>query len=202
MFLRRSKRRDAGGLRAKFVANRDKVRAWTSRWECPEVEWPTVSAIPLPWLVMPGGEEQWLDIHAPFMDAYQWHLEARPVADGVGQLQATWEFGAGHEFRKLTIRFRSVYDPGYLAEKLSLGIQAAALKGWQDDDRHSIYNWLCEGLDEVDPGSMVRGNHRSGFLLSEFRCSWVNSPEVTTEVATTITNTSLNGAPLDADGKD
>lgn len=192
MFFRRSKRR-ADELRAKFIANRDKVQSWTSRWECPEVEWPAVSAVPFPWVIEPGEEEQWLATSAPFMDAYQWHLEALPVANGVAQLRATWEFGAGHEFRNLTIRFRSVYDPGYLAEKLALGIHSAALKGWQDDDHRDMHNWLRDGLGQVDPGEWIRGKHRMGFLLSEFNCSRAKPPRSSPRSAP-LSRTSLSPA--------
>lgn len=201
MILRRSKRRAADELRAKFVANREKVRSWTARWECPEVEWPAFPEVPRPWLVSPREQGRWMDLHAPFMDEYQWFLEGRPVAQGVAEVWARWEFGAGHEFECLTIHFRSVLDPDYLAEKLALGIQAAALKGWQDDDVHGLYDWLREGVNHCVGSGMVRGTHRTGFLVSEMTCAAVSRTEVITEARTTLTDTALDGTPLNADGR-
>jgi hypothetical protein len=201
MTLRGSKRRDAEELRAKFVANREKVRSWTARWDCPEVEWPAFPEIPRPWMTAGRERDRWLDRHAPFMDEYQWLLTARPVAEGVNELWGLWEFGAGHEFERLTIRFRSFCDPGYLAEKLALGIRAAALKGWQDDDVHDLYNWLRGGVLQCTDSGMVRGKHRTGFLLCEMTCAVVSNTEVITETRTTLTNTALDGTPLNADGR-
>lgn len=201
MGLRKPKRRDADELRAKFVANREKVRSWTERWECPEVEWPAFSEVPGPWIIPPREQNSWLDHHAPFMDEYRWLLEARPVAEGVSELWALWEFGAGHEFECLTIRFRSFLDPAYLAERLAMGIRAADLKGWQDDDVHGVYDWLHGGVHGCTDSSMVRGKHRTGFLSCEMTCAAVSSTEVSTETRITLTNTSLDGVPLNADGR-
>jgi hypothetical protein len=135
------------------------------------------------------------------MDEYRWLLEARPVAQGVNELWGEWEFGAGHEFESLTIRFRSVLDPDYLAEKLALGIRAAALKGWQDDDVHDLYDWLREGVNQCTDSGMVRGKHRTGFLVSEMTCAAISRTEVITEARTTLTDTALDGTPLNADGR-
>lgn len=201
MFLRGPRRRDSDELRARFVANREKVRSWTARWECPEVEWPAFSEVPLPWVIAPREQGRWLDRHAPFMDEYRWLLVSRPVAEGVNELQGLWEFGAGHEFERLTIRFRSVLDPDYLAEKLALGIRAADLKGWQDDDVHDLYGWLRDGVTQCTDSGMVRGKHRTGFLLSEMTCAVASRTEVITETRTTLTNTALDGTPLNADGR-
>lgn len=201
MFLRGPKRHDADELRAKFIANREKVRSWTTRWDCPEVEWPAFSEVPFGWSIPARGQDRWLDRHAPYMDEYRWLLEARPVAEGVNELWGLWEFGAGHEFECLTIRFRSFLDPDYLAEKLALGIRAAALKGWQDDDVHDLYDWLREGVNQCTDSGMVRGRHRTGFLLSVMTCAVVSHTEVSTEVRTTLTNTDLGGTSLNADGK-
>lgn len=201
MSLRRPKRHDADELRAKFVANREKARSWAERWECPEVEWPAFPEVPSPWAIGPREHDRWLDRYAPFMNEYQWFLEARPVAAGVNELRASWEFGAGHDFERLTMRFRSVLDPNYLAEKLALGIRAAALKGWQDDDVHDLYDWLHEGVNECVGTSMVRGKFRVGFLLCEMTCAAVSRTEVITEARTTLTDTALDGASLNAGGE-
>ncbi|MER6112568.1 hypothetical protein [Streptomyces hirsutus] len=135
------------------------------------------------------------------MDEYQWFLEGRPVVQGVAEVWAQWEFSTGHEFECLTIRFRSILDPDYLAEKLALGIQAAALKGWQDDDFHDLYDWLREGANDCVGSSMVRGTHRTGFLIFKVTCAAVSHTEVITEVRTTLTDTALDGTPLSADGR-
>ncbi|MEU1284163.1 hypothetical protein [Kitasatospora sp. NPDC005856] len=154
-------------------------------------------------MVLPHERDRWLDLHAPFIERYDWFLEATPRADGVDELWALWEFGAGHEFERLTIRFNSVYDPEYLAEKLALGIEAAAFEGWQDGDAQSVYDWLCEGMDGmVDSGVMVRGKHRVGFVLLEMTCAVASHADVTTELRASLTTTSLEGKPLKPDGRD
>ncbi|MFE0876545.1 hypothetical protein ACFW4X_17050 [Streptomyces smyrnaeus] len=200
MVFGRTKRRETDALRAKFVANRETVRSWTARWECPEVEWPPFDEVPGPWVVAPRERKRWLEQHAPFLDTYRWLLEARPVAGGVNQLVAEWEFGAGHEFQQLTIRFRSVLDPDYLAEKLALGIHAAALKGWQDDDVHDLYDWLLEGVNQCVGAGGVRAQYRTGFLLTEMSCGAVGPKEVITTTRTSLTDTALGGAPLNSHG--
>ncbi|WP_039932190.1 hypothetical protein [Streptomyces viridochromogenes] len=200
MDLRGRKRRQAGELRAKYIANREKVRSWRTRWDCPEVEWPRFPHVPLPWVVRPDEQDRWLKHTAPHMDAYEWVLPARPLARGVSELQARWGFHQGHEFEGLTIRFRSVLDPDYLAERISLGIHAAALEGWRDDDLHSLYDWLREGVTHCTNSGMVTGTHRSGFLLFKITCAVLSRTEISTEVRTTLTDTSLDGAPLHADG--
>lgn len=79
-----SERQRADELRAKFLVNWEKVGSWVADWDCPEIAWPEVSVIPLPWVV--GEEEEqeaeqtWLEHHAPFTDQYQWLLEALPLA--------------------------------------------------------------------------------------------------------------------------
>jgi hypothetical protein len=201
VFLRRRKPREGDELRAKFVANREKVRTWTSRWDCPEVEWPAFDEVPHPWVVLPRERGQWLERHAPFLDEYRWLLEARPVANGVHEVSGQWEFGPGHAFQRLTLRFRSVLDPEYLAEKLALGIHAAGLKGWQDDDVHGMYDWLLEGTRHCANSGAVRGKHRTGFLLNEMSCLSISRSEVITETRTTLTDTALDGTPLNADGR-
>ncbi|MFJ7906964.1 hypothetical protein [Kitasatospora sp. NPDC096204] len=202
MVLGRRKRREADEARAKFIANREKVRSWTGRWECPEVDWPAFEEVPSPWLVLPRERDRWLDLDAPFMERYDWLLEATPRANGVDELWALWEFGAGHEFERLTIRFRTVLDPEYLAEKLALGIEAAAFDGWQDGDAQSAYDWLCEGIGSLVGSGMVRGKHRLGFVLLEMTCAAVGRTTVITELRASLTTTSLDGRPLKPDGRD
>jgi hypothetical protein len=48
---------------------------------------------------------------------------------------------------------------------------------------------------------MVRGKHRTGFLLSEMTCAVVSRTEVITEARTTLTHTAMDGTPLNADGR-
>ncbi|XKK39371.1 hypothetical protein HFP72_34750 [Nocardiopsis sp. ARC36] len=196
-------RRGADGLRAEFVANRERVRSWPGRWGCGEVEWPPFHEIPRPWVVPPRKRKRWLERHAPFLEEYEWRLEATPVAEGVNALQAVWAFGGGHGFKELTIRLGSYFDPDYLAETLALGIGAAGLRGWKDDDVHGVYTWLRDGARHcLSPGSgAVRGQHRTGFLLCSMSCLAISSTDVVTEVRVTLTGTALDGAPLTADGR-
>lgn len=133
-------RQRADELRAKFIANREKVRSWIADWDCPEIVWPEVPAVPLPVGVAKGGEQAWLKHRAPFMDRYQWLLEARSVTQGVAHVWAYWQFREGHELERLEIHTRTVADPEYLAEALTLGVNAAALKGWREADAQSVLN--------------------------------------------------------------
>ncbi|MET9734840.1 hypothetical protein ABZZ79_30635 [Streptomyces sp. NPDC006458] len=201
MFLRGARRRrEAEELRAKFVANRDKVRAWQERWDCPEVEWPPFTETPFPHVVAPWDLADWLERRAPHLVRYEWLLEARPVARGVGELIGHWEFGAGHRFEQLRIRFRSVLDPDYLAEKLALGIRAAGLKGWREEDVQGLYDWLHEGVSSLVGTGMVHGRHRTGFVMNDLTCAAVSRTEVITEVRSTLTDTAMDGTPLKPDG--
>lgn len=201
MFRRGQRRREADELRARFVANREKVRSWTDRWDCPEVEWPPFPEVPQPWSVLLGEQERWLQRHAPFAEEYSWLLEARPVTVGISELRGVWEFGAGHAFERLTIRFRSVLDPEYLAEKVALGIAAAELDGWQEEDVRGLYDWVGDGVGRCRRSGMVRGTIRVGFVRAELTCAVVGRTEVVTEVVTTLTDAGLDGTPLNADGR-
>ncbi|MEU4968703.1 GNAT family N-acetyltransferase [Streptomyces smyrnaeus] len=77
MVFGRTKRRETDALRAKFVTNRETVRSWTARWECPEVEWPPFDEVPGPWVVAPRERKRWLEQHAPFLDTYRWETPLR-----------------------------------------------------------------------------------------------------------------------------
>jgi hypothetical protein len=199
--VRRSKRQDADELRAKFVANREKVRSFIANWRCPEIEWPAFREIPLPWVIPNGEEEQWLQQHAPFMDEYRWLLEPRPVTEGVSQVWACWWFGKGHEFELLEIDFRSYADPQYLAETLTWGAHAAALKGWREEDVHALYDWLFEGIDSRPMEEGVRGQKRTGFILFKLVRMPVSRTEIGTRLSMTLTDKALDGTPLTADGR-
>ena len=207
-----SERQRADELRAKFLANREKVRSWVADWDCPEIAWLEVSAIPLPWVVGEEGEQTWLEHQAPFMDQYQWLLEARPLARGVTHVRGDWRFAEGHEFERLEIHTRTVADPEYLAEILTLGVNAAALKGWTQADTQPVYEWLFEGFDRRPMENMVTGRHRSGFILLDFmrspavmvRAGAVVRPsrtEINVRLRLTLTTTDLGGSPLDSNGE-
>lgn len=199
--FRRSQRQDVDALREKFLANRERVRSWIGGWDCPEVEWPELAEIPLPWVVRQADERMWLKRHAPFMNEYAWILEARPVAQGVSQVVAHWQFGEGHEFDRLDIDFRSFADPPYLSEKLALGAHAAGLKGWQEGDLQGVYAWLFEGIDSRPMGEMVRGQHRSGFILFQLT-RWPHSrTEINVRLRMTLTGTALDGTALNSAGE-
>ncbi|MEU1689898.1 hypothetical protein [Micromonospora sp. NPDC005707] len=199
--FRRSQRQDVDTLRERFLANREKVRSWIGGWDCPEVEWPEFAEIPHPWVVTQADERMWLKRHAPFLDEYGWILEARPVARGVSQVVAHWQFGEGHEFERLDIDFRSVADPPYLAEKLALGAHTADLKGWQEADLQGVYTWLFEGIDSRPLGEMVRGQQRSGFILFQLTRWPHSSSEINVRLRMTLTDTALDGTPLTGAGE-
>ncbi|MEU4482806.1 hypothetical protein AB0F68_32845 [Micromonospora sp. NPDC023966] len=201
MLFRRSKRQDVDALRAKVVANREKVQLWVGGWDFPEVEWPDVPEIPSPWIVRREDERMWWERHAPFIDEYGWMLEARPVSQGVTHVVANWQFGKGHTFDLLDIEIRSVADPGYLAEKLALGAHAADLPGWQEDDIQGLHAWLFEGIDSRPLGEMVRGQHRSGFIHFTLT-RWPHSrTEINVRLNMTLTDTALDGTPLNSAGE-
>jgi hypothetical protein len=200
---RRSQQQDANELRARFLANREKVRSWTTGWHCPEIEWPAFREIPLPWVVREGESQQWLERNAPFMGQYQWVLEARPLpGTGLSQVRGHWSFGAGHRFERLEIECQSVAEPAYLAELLALAAHAAALKGWREDDLHGLHAWLFKGLDTRPIADLVRGQRRTGLILFELerRPTQVTENEIRAGLTMTLTNTTLDGSPLDPQG--
>lgn len=201
MRTRRSKRQETDELRAKFIANRERVRTWMANWECPEIEWPKFREVPFPWVIGRGEEQQWLKRHAPFMNEYRWSMEARPMAEGITYVRAHWRFGNGHEFDGLAIEFLSFADPPYLAERLTTGAHTASLKSWRADDVHDLYTWLFEGLDSRPMNDMVRGQKRTGLILFKL----LRSPDIQTKgifsrLSLTMTNTALDGSPLDDEG--
>lgn len=203
--FRRSKRRAdrerADALREMFIANREQVRSWLAGWDFPEVVWPELSPIPSPWVV---GEEQderrtWLERYAPFMSEYWWLLEASPTTSGITRVYGTWWFGQGHGFERLEIHTRTAADPPYLAEKLALGVHAAALRGWTEGDAQSVYRWLLELVDERPMDLAVRGKKRCGHVLAEatrFPHSRIDLHLVVTE-----TDVALDGSPLGDSGR-
>ncbi|MGK5531266.1 hypothetical protein [Streptomyces sp. URMC 129] len=192
---------ERNGLRARFLANREKVRSWFAGWECPEIEWPEFREVPLPWVVARGEEQRWLEHHAPFMDTYLWLLQARSPQRGISQVRASWSFGAGHAFDRLEIGFRSWADPDYLAEKLALGAHAAALRGWREEDVRELHAWLFQGLDSRPMGDGVRGQKRIGFVLCHLVRAPVSRTEIAARLRVTLTDTALDGSPLDAEGR-
>ena len=196
-----SKRRRAEDLRERFVANREQVRSWVARWDCPEVAWPAVPEIPSPWFVPAGGEQDWFERHAPFLDRYQWFLEASPLVEGVSQVRGDWLFAEGHAFERLEIRTRTVADPAYLAHRLATAVHAAALKGWTDADVQPLHDWLFEGLDSRPLEHGVRGRNRSGFVLLEFVRMPQGANEIGVQLTATLTDTALDGSPLHGDGR-
>jgi hypothetical protein len=131
--------------RARFRANRDRVRSWSEAWEIPEVVWTDeFNEIPSPWVVSERDRANWLKVHAPTLDAYHWLFLGRPLTPGVREVRALWHFGPAHRFEKLDLTIISVCDPGYLAEKLTLAVHHAGLKGWRDEDAPSLHQPLDE----------------------------------------------------------
>ncbi|WUH98552.1 hypothetical protein OHR68_34380 [Spirillospora sp. NBC_00431] len=200
--FRKSKRQDADEVRAKFLANREKVRSWLVDWNFPEVEWEEFSEVPLPWIVPRGGEQRWLEKQALFMDDYRWFLQARSRAEGVTSAHALWEFGGDHEFQRLEIQLQTFADPAYVAETLAWGAHAAALKGWQENDVQELYTWLFEGIDSRPLVEMVSGKQRTGFILFDLLRSPTNDNEIVSRLRMTLTDKSLDGSPLNEEGRD
>jgi hypothetical protein len=198
---RRPKRQDVDALRARFVANREKVRSWISDWSCPEVEWPDFRQTPSPWSIPDSDERMWLQRHAPFLDEYWWLLEARPVTEGVSRVIAHWHFGERHRLKRLEVDIRSYADPAYLAEKLALAAHAAALEGWWEQDVHGLHAWLFEGIDSRPMSDMVRGQQRIGFILFEILRTPHSRTEIDARLRMTLAKTTLSGNPLNNAGE-
>lgn len=199
--FRRANRQHANELRELFIANRARARAWVTNWDCPEIAWPAVPAVPTSWSVIEGHEEAWLKRHAPFMDQYHWFLEAEPLEQGITHVRGNWWFGRGHEFERLEFRTRTVADPPYLAEMLSLGVNAAGLKGWSAADTQFVHEWLLDGLDSRPMSNGVKGRNRIGFVLLDFFRTPHSRTEINVQLDVTLTDAALDGSPLDGSGE-
>jgi hypothetical protein len=188
-------------LRARFVANRERVRSWMEAWEIPEVVWTEeFSEIPRPWVVVERDRKRWLKDHAPFLDEYDWLLIGRPLSPGVREVRVLWHFGAAHRFGKLDLTIVSPCDPEYLAEKLALAVHHADLRGWRPEDAEPVYRWLIEGVRTVPLDDAVRGHTRSGFVLLNFTRFPTTEGDVAVRLTAVETDRALDGSPLDADG--
>ncbi|WP_433346323.1 hypothetical protein [Micromonospora sp. CA-111912] len=188
-------------LRAKFLANRDRVRAWLAAWEIPEVVWTDdFNEVPMPWVVPEQDRKSWLKSRAPFIDAYDWMFVGRPLTPGVRRVQARWHFGAAHRFEELDLTIVSVCDPGYLAEKLTLAVHHARLRGWRDEDAQPLHQWLVEGVRTTPLNNGVRGNNRLGFVLLNFTRFPAPDGDVSVQLTAVETDRALDGSPLDGDG--
>ncbi|WFE35612.1 hypothetical protein [Micromonospora sp. WMMD975] len=186
---------------ATFLANRERVRSWLDAWEIPEIVWTDeFSEIPRPWVVAERDRKRWLRDHAPHLDAYQWMFVGRPLTPGVRKVRALWHFGAGHRFDKLELTIISVCDPAYLAEKLTLAVHHAALKGWQEEDAQPVYQWLVEGVNTRPLDNAVRGNKRLGFVLLHFTRFPTSDGDVTVSLTAVETDRAMDGSLLDANG--
>lgn len=152
-------------LRARFTANRERVRSWTGAWEIPEIVWTDeFSEVPSPWIVPERERASWLKRHAPFLDEYDWMFLGRPLTPGVREVRVQWHFGAAHRFEKLDLTIISVCDPGYLAEKLTLAVHHAGLKGWRAEDAQPLYQWLVDGVGTTPVDNGVRGDRAEAYL--------------------------------------
>ncbi|WFE40278.1 hypothetical protein [Micromonospora sp. WMMD998] len=188
-------------LRAKFLANREQVRSWLDAWEIPEIAWTDeFDEIPAPWAVIERDRKRWLKDHAPHLDVYHWMFVGRPLTPGVRTVRALWHFGSGHRFEKLDVTITSVCDPGYLAEKLTLAVHRAALKGWQEEDAQPVYQWLVEGVNTRPLDNAVRGNKRLGFVLLHFTRFPTSDGDVVVSVTAVETDRAMDGSLLDANG--
>ncbi|MEV6655429.1 hypothetical protein [Nocardia fluminea] len=191
--FRRSKPRDVDALRSRYLANREQVTTWIAEWDCPEVEWRP----------LPEVDRDLLKYHAPYLPQYEWLVEGSPIVPQITAAYGYWRFGELHAFESLDIRIEcTLLDPGYLAEKLALGVDAAHLDGWLADDLQPLYEWLFEGADTRPPTDAVRGQQRTGFLLFDFS-RWpglMSGPGVRAELKISKTRIGLDGSPLDDSG--
>jgi hypothetical protein len=186
-------------LRAKFVANRERVRSWLDDWECREVAWEQgFSEFPSSWGVARGEEAYWLETVVPSMDEYEWILSAAGPDRGIDELTVVWRF-AEHEFSELKVEFRSVADPAYLAEKLALAAHAAALGGWTEDDLQDLHGWIFDGLGSRPLNQTVTGKNRLGVNLFVLE-RWPYGNGFLSVLRVTPTKTTLDGVPLDDQG--
>lgn len=187
-------------LRRRFVANRDKVRSWPRDWGCAEIAWPEVTALPSSHWTEPV-PPVWLEQRAPYLHRYYWLLQAEPRAEGIAYVRGNWWFGPGHRFEHLAIETRTVADPQYLAEILALGAAAAALKGWQPDDVHPLYDWLLEGIGTMPVGNRISGNHRMGFIRFDLVRWGLSQTEIIVHLRIRLTDTDFEGRPLNEEGR-
>ncbi|MGC4806642.1 hypothetical protein [Micromonospora sp. DT233] len=195
------RRRQHDELRAKFLANRERVRSWLDAWELPEVVWTDeFNDVPSPWVVLERDRDNWLRSRAPFLDAYDWMFFGRPLTPGVREVRVRWHFGAAHRFEALELTIISVCDPGYLAEKLTLAVHHARLRGWRDEDAQPLHRWLVEGVSTRPLDDAVRGSKRSGFVLLSFTRFPTSDGNVIVQLTVVETDRALDGSPLDGDG--
>ncbi|HZG91528.1 MAG TPA: hypothetical protein VEZ42_15055 [Pseudonocardia sp.] len=198
---RRAERERADAARAMFIANREQVRSWLAGWDFPEVSWPPVPSVPSSWAVLEGQEQAWLERHAPFLSEYWWLLEATPTTSGITSVHCSWWFGQEHRFERLEIRTRTAADPPYLAEKLALGVHAAALRGWSEGDVQDVHGWLLELIDERPMSLGVRAKNRLGHVLAEATRFPHSRTEIDMHLVVTETDTALDGSPLSGSGR-
>ena len=195
------RRRQGDELRAQFMANRERVRSWLGAWEIPEIVWTDeFSEVPSPWIVPERDRASWLKRHAPFLDEYDWMFFGRPLTPGVREVRVQWHFGAAHRFEKLDLTIISVCDPGYLAEKLTLAVHHAGLKGWRPEDAQPLYQWLVDGVSTTPLDDGVRGSKRSGFVLLNLTRFPTSDGDVIVRLTAVETDRALDGSPLDGDG--
>ena len=69
--------------------------------EWPEIAWPAIGRVPIPWIVSPEQKQDWIERHASGAGDYHWFLEARPLTDDIESVTAMSTFGTGHEFDEL-----------------------------------------------------------------------------------------------------
>jgi hypothetical protein len=191
---------DADARRKTFLANRERVRAWVRNWDCREIAWLPVLAVPYPGPVAPVAEDQWIATYLPVTTEYSWMLESRPLVEGVNKVTALWWFGRQQRFDRLEVTMHTYADPPYVAEKLALAAHAAGLQGWRgDEDLRTLYSWLLAGIDRRPMSNMVHGQQRIGFT----RFDILRTPGVgiISRFRLDRTDTTLAGEPLNEDGE-
>ncbi|AWS45921.1 hypothetical protein [Streptosporangium sp. 'caverna'] len=191
---------DEGELRARSLANEAQVRSWIADWNCPEIVWAEFPEEPVSTAFLEQDSEWWWNTsRIPWMRNQIWPLSADPSGESRPSVRAAWRFDSDYMFQELSIHVESILDPEYLAEMLALGVHAAALKGWQEEDAHSLYRHLYDALNHRPLSNSVLIKGRLGFVLFEFmRMPFFK--EVRIMLRLTLTSTATDGTPLNEHG--
>jgi hypothetical protein len=181
-------------LRAKYMANSERVQRFFATWDIPEVVWDPFAAAP--------AVEDALDVDswAPHLDQYRWMRHGEPRVDGLFSVVAEWRFTTVHQFEALFLRIECLCDPDYLAEKLAYAANAAAFPGWQPSDTAAVHKWFRNMTDMQPHQDSVGGYHRSRFVLFDLDRFPGATQGVIVTVKITLTDKVLDGTALDSGG--
>ena len=185
-------------LRARFLANQAQVRSWMVNWDCHEIVWAEFPEAPVLTASLKESDEWWWHTNrAPWMRNHIWPLSARPRGESMPAVRAAWWFDTDHMFQELAIHVECVLDPEYLAEMLALGVHAAQLKGWLQEDTHTLHGNLYNALDQRPLDRNVWLSGRSGFVVFDFhRRHPLLTKEFQIQLELKPTTTARDGTPL------